>query len=277
MVGPHRLRMLETGTRRRYLPVQLVQRAIRDDVGRHHGAHLQDLTHHDVLRAGLLVECPRCRLTNFVLPDELGRRLRCERCLEIFDLPQDRPPREWAYRPAGPFAIPGYAGGAYATLLAIAALGGSRHDLTWAPSSEVEGLGELDFVLWRRPRFRLADTSAPEFVIGEAKTFDGFQEQDVRRLLGARSLLGQGWLCFATLRDELEPSERRRLRAAVRRLGGGANTAPLMVLTAHELWSRDLVEALAQRNEEFGLKSSPAAVTHVDLEALAAVTQAAYL
>ena len=248
LLGPERLRMLEEGTRRHHLAAQRVAQAIgRDGIESARGA-LWRLTTAQVLRAGLLVQCPRCRQTNFTTLQELDEQLRCERCLESFAFPADDPPRRWAYKPVGPFAVPQYAAGAYAVLLALRALEDAWWSGTWAPSMDVEGLGELDFVLWRRPRFLVRRTSLPTLVLGEAKSFDVFAERDVERMVRMRSMLGEGYVCFATLREALTPEERTRIADAAAELAvDGEEQPPVMILTATELWSDSLYAALRRQ------------------------------
>jgi hypothetical protein len=256
---------------------QRVQQAIRQDGSQDYAPVLDYLTGHHVLRAGLLLRCPRCQQTNFAPPDELADVMRCERCLERFAFPHAQPPRQWAYRPVGPFAVERYAAGAYSTLLALRALIGlGEFAATWAPSIAIDGLGELDFAIWRRRRLMMAHRDSPELVLGEAKSFDQFADRDVERLLRIRQRFGQGWLCFATLRDELAPDERGRLRQARQDLPSGGLAAPLIVLTASELWSRNLGADLRDRLAE-AKNESGAVATDGSAERLAWATQTLYL
>jgi hypothetical protein len=276
-LGPERLRLLQAGTRRRYLPQQQVLRAIRDDGAADPRPLLHQLTHHGALRSGLLLDCPRCRWTNFLVPEELGEHLRCGRCLETFDFPHERPPRQWAYKPVGPFAVPDFAAGAYATLLALRVLvSDSEYVGTWTPSMEVAGIGELDFAVWRKRRFFLGVQETPELWLGEAKSFDRFEDRDVERLLTAREALGQGWLCFTTLRDSLDAEEKQLLRAASQEIESESDATPLIVLTSLELWSRDLVTDLNRRLMDEG---SVVEAEHYELSAdrLATITQQLHL
>jgi hypothetical protein len=264
-LGPERLQLLETGTRKHHLPAQRVHRAIRDDTGEPYAGGLARLTGLGVLRAGLLLQCPRCHRNNFVPPNDLADEMRCERCLERFAFPHHDPSRTWAYRPVGPFAVEGYAAGAYSALLAVHTLvDGSTYAATWTPSVEVDGVGEVDFAMWRARRMRFVRRELPELILGEAKTFDQFKQVDVDRLLRMRARIGEGWLCFATLRETLEPEERALLQRAVDTVATPGAPAPLIVLTALEMWSRDLAGDLQARLTETGqdvsaIRASPSA------------------
>jgi hypothetical protein len=246
--GPARLEVVDIGTRRHHLAKQHVERAIRDDGVANVSRSLRELTERGVLRAGLVVTCPRCRQANFVVPQDLAEQMRCERCLEPFAFPHHAPPRDWAYRPTGPFAVPKYAAGAYATLLALRLLiGESDYAETWAPSVEIDGFGELDFVVWREPRFGLIRHGRPELVLGESKSFDRFEERDVERLVTLRTRLGQGWLCFATLREQLADDEQRTLTEAAQVLRVDDDPPPLILLTGPDMWAVNVGRHLKQR------------------------------
>ena len=86
---------------------------------------------------------------------------------------------------------------------------------------DIDGYGELDFALWRRDRFGFLAQPPPQLILGEAKSFDRFQPRDAERMLALRNRLGQGTICFATLRDDLEDEERRLLNAVTDEPGAG--------------------------------------------------------
>jgi hypothetical protein len=89
----------------------------------------------------------------------LREQLTCERCLKAFDFPQgslDFRHTPWQYRVVGPFSVPNYAGGAYATVLALRVfarnLKSGHTNLTYATGLnfgiEQEAPFEVDFTFW---------------------------------------------------------------------------------------------------------------------------------
>lgn len=205
------------------------------------GNVLRLLVQRNVLRIGLRLDCPSCETEGWFALEELATPLRCSRCLRTFAFPGDRPPnRKWAYRTQGPFALSGYAKGAYATLFALRCLG-PTHDaeMTWFPGCEIgpeNSKYELDFVAFWRSRW--ARSGPARVIIGECKTFDKFTQKEVRRFRGVARHFPETIRVFATLRQELENDERASIASLARegrRLGG--SRSPVLVLTATELLS----------------------------------------
>jgi hypothetical protein len=205
------------------------------------GNVLRSLVQRNVLRIGLHLDCPSCETEGWFALEELATPLRCGRCLRTFAFPGDRPPyKKWAYRTQGPFALSGYAKGAYATLFALRCLG-PTHDaeMTWFPGCEIGPEGskyELDFVaFWRK---RWARSGPVRVLIGECKTFDKFTQKEVSRFRDVARHFPETIRVFATLRQELEDHERAAIASLARegrRLGG--SRSPVLVLTAMELLS----------------------------------------
>ncbi len=160
--------------------------------------------------------------------------------------PAARPPAQaWAYRTQGPFSIENFAQGAYALAITLRFfLQLLRTDATWAPSLKLkanDGEFEIDFAMWCQARHR--DTFEPTFVIGECKSFnERFETRDVRRARDLAKRFPGALLVFATLRQKLEPAEKRRIaglaRTGRRRTKADKRRNPVMVLTAHELLGR---------------------------------------
>lgn len=205
------------------------------------GNLLRSLVERNVLRLGLLLPCPACGTEGWFALEELGAALRCERCLRTFRFPSDNPPKnKWAYRTLGPFAVSGYANGAYTTLLALRALGPSLDaDMTWFPGCEVgpeDSKYELDFVAFWRKRWGMG--GQVRVLMGECKTFDKFTAKEVLRFRAVAKKFPKTIRVFATLRAELEQDEKSAIAGLARegrRLGG--SRSPVLVLTATELLS----------------------------------------
>jgi len=76
----------------------------------------------NILKLGIAIQCPNCMKQNWYGLGSLRDQLTCERCLKGFDFPQGslnfrHTPCQ--YRVVGPFSVPAYASGAYATVLAL--------------------------------------------------------------------------------------------------------------------------------------------------------------
>lgn len=76
-----------------------------------------------ILRLGLSVDCPKCTNQNWYSLKAVDDQVVCERCLKPFDFPQGNLDfgKTWHYRVVGPFSVPDFAQGAYATVLALRA------------------------------------------------------------------------------------------------------------------------------------------------------------
>ncbi len=178
--------------------------------------------------------------------DQLTEELTCEHCLLSFPFPAARPPdKAWAYRTQGPSSIENYAQGAYAVAITLRFfLAMLQTEATWAPSLKLNDQSaefEIDFAMWCQARHR--DTLEPIFVIGECKSFsERFEPRDLRRARDLAKRFPGALLVFATLRQRLGTTEKRRIsglaRAGRRRTQPDKWRTPVMVLTAHELMSR---------------------------------------
>jgi hypothetical protein len=79
------------------------------------GANLDALIKANILRLGLVLECPNCRKKNWYGIDTMNEKVKCERCLKEFSFPQGSLQFEWTpwhYRVVGPFSVSNYAEGA---------------------------------------------------------------------------------------------------------------------------------------------------------------------
>jgi hypothetical protein len=230
------------------------------------------LTKHGVLQVGLKLDCPNCAQTNWYSLKQVAENLRCDRCLQPFQFPAARPPTQaWAYRTQGPFSIENYAHGAYAVAIALRFfLQLLQIEATWAPSLKLKNEQgdefEIDFAMWCQARHRVG--FEPTFVIGECKSFkEQFEPRDLRRARELAKLFPGALLVFATLREELEPAEKRRIaglaRTGRRRTQADKWRNPVLVLTAHEVMGRwgpphcwqDAGGAMAEFATRYGLRN----------------------
>ena len=223
---------------------------LQGTLGRIHDNHQLAMEQHagfltrTVLQAHMRASCPTCEQANWYPPAELANELRCRRCQRTFSFPTAPPPgrQDWGYRPIGPFAVGGYAHGAYTVALALRffllrGMTGDAH--SWTVSLEATTAGsafEVDFGVWLRPGVR--EEEPPALVLGEAKTFNRFEPSDFARAETVLRRFPRAHMVFATLRDSLTRRERRALTALARRGGREANRGRIIVLTATELCDR---------------------------------------
>ena len=86
------------------------------------GAKLDDFTKANIMRVGLSLSCPNCTKENWYSLSDVDYEITCDRCLKIFQFPQTGlkfNEGDWRYRVLGPFSVPDYADGAYATVLTL--------------------------------------------------------------------------------------------------------------------------------------------------------------
>lgn len=244
------------------------------------------LVAHHVLRQGLMVQCSLCDQENWYPLEELSPSLTCERCLQAFPFPTDQPPgrERWAYRPSGPFSTENFADGAYAVALAMRFFHQTSRisdDVTWTTSMKVEGGGiedlEFDFGLWFREDLT---ESQPQLLLGECKSFGKFEATDFERARALATAFPGCILVFATLKSELDETEREAVVAI------SADIAPpagrVIVLTANELCSSDDLMAgplylWEQKGGRFAEIAERYERGRVDLSTLAEATSELYV
>jgi hypothetical protein len=269
----------------------LDRRANEQQLGRR--VKLDDFVQAGALQLGLKVQCPNCLKENWHGLAELDTHLTCGRCLSEFSFPQGSlnfRHTPWNYRVAGPFSVPDFAGGAYATVLTLRAfaVGLSPGDVSLVFSTNLDlQIGgepaEVDFSLWYRRERGLRQWEEPCFVAGEAKSFadEAIKEQDVERLQRLATALPGTFLVVAVLKNQLSEMEKTRVAKLAswgRRSLNGRQRAPVIVLTATELFAEYHVRE--EWVKQGGLRAKlvdPAMVQLDNLETLADLTQRVYL
>jgi hypothetical protein len=208
----------------------------------------------NIFRLGLVLECPNCQKGNWFGIEALQLQLTCERCLKIFEFPQaglNFAKTPWHYRVLDPYSIPDYAGGAYATVLALRAftVGFGAHDinLTYATGLNLtvddQRPFEIDFTFWYQRRRILDLEEEPVLVFGEAKSFaaESIKEKDLSRMRKLAEKFPGAFLVFATLKDELSDAEKVAIGQLAtwgrEQLSDRRPRAPVIVLTGLELFS----------------------------------------
>lgn len=228
--------------------------AKRKAKGAHHRANLSSYIEKNVIKIGLETECHHCRAKNWHDLDEVSYRIKCIRCLKLYDFPQaeiKQHNQNWKYRVIGPFAVPDYAQGAYAALLTIrffTKFRSSRSFDTYSTALEFEHEGktfEVDFAIWSSEESGLDVYGEPRLIIGEAKSFaiDAVKESDLEQLKTSGSLIPGSFLVVSVLKESFSDDEIARLKKFVEWTRESKSYGPkhwLILLTATELFDDHL-------------------------------------
>jgi hypothetical protein len=174
--------------------------------------------------------------------------------LKGYDFPQSQLQphnKNWEYRVVGPFSIPDYGKGSYASLLALRVLSqfsASHARMTFSTATKLNFEGrevEVDFIGWHTKEMlgRERDKE-PQFFIGEAKSKgegDLIKARDLDQLKLIGEKLPGSVIVIAILRDKFTDTEIKRLEKFVvwasRPDGLGHETNSVLLLTGHELFA----------------------------------------
>jgi hypothetical protein len=148
----------------------------------------------------------------------------------------------------GPFSVPDYGRGSYASLLALRVIDRfnmTMHHLTFATSMNLAFDTfdlEVDFLAWRRDD-QIDYDEPPQFIIGEAKSGGKGQlikERNLVQLKAVAKKLPGTTIVIAVLRDHFLRSEKKLLSTFVRWCrrvdSDGEPTNSVVLLTSHELF-----------------------------------------
>jgi hypothetical protein len=209
------------------------------------------LLEREVLRVGISIKCPNCRLDPFIEADLVGARVRCHYCGEDFLIGPLVRGKEWAYRLSGLFAREGSPSGAVPTILSMGQL--SSVSLTGpvyalpAHDLKLRDLTcEADLVALEVSREGLATVA-----IGECKARGGVDQNDLQNLKLVRSAIRNSGvectLVFGVLRDSFSEQEIQMFREFAQECAGERSLAApryqslqapaLILLTNRELES----------------------------------------
>ncbi|HEY8063812.1 MAG TPA: hypothetical protein VIF40_03700 [Methylosinus sp.] len=253
------------------------------------------LVDHGAVELGLEVKCPHCSSRGWHPLNRLSNQVECTLCLRPFKFPAAdiEKSTDWAFRLAGPFVLPNYANGGYATALAIRCLAGmfdvGDRRTTWSAGLDLhfpdEQHLEADFTLWHQAT-SYSNRSVPvELMFGEAKSFgrESFLDEDVDRMRRLAERFPGAVMVFATMKNELSSDEVVRIATLAewgreRIAVGKATRAPVIVLTGVELFMGGLLHEgwLAKGGLHAKLSNSGFWRTG-DMRRLADLTQQIYL
>ena len=239
-----------------------------------HHRNFETLVERKAVELGLELKCTKCSSWTWYALNNLDHAVSCGLCLRLFPFPDDDPNTNtrsrWAYRLIGPFALPDYARGGYASALAIRffshILGRSdRSDVTWSAGQELtlaptEKI-EADFILWYQRKIMFGNDYPTDVMFGEAKSFrgdkvdgkskrpDAFESKDVERMQKLALRFPGSILVFATMKNGEELTKDEVGRIAKLALWGREfskdrqqTRAPVIVLTGTELFASFALE-----------------------------------
>lgn len=228
----------------------------------------------NAVELGLELKCSKCSSWSWLSLKQLDYKVNCSLCLREFGFPVIEPNNNdcsrWAYRLIGPFALPEYANGGYASALAVRffseIIDHQSSKVAWAPGHELKfsdgSERESDFILWYQ-RTNMFGTDYPtEIVFGEAKSFgregsqnpirvaeragntDVFKQDDITRMKDLALAFPGAVIVFATMKDasDLTNDEIARLRKLAEwgreyQKDSTRTRAPLIILTGTELFA----------------------------------------
>lgn len=197
-----------------------------------------------IFHIGLRVQCPHCIRNSWFPVKTIGETFTCPLCLNIFPAIGNIENGTWCYKTTGPFSVPGYADGAYATLLALEFF--SEHRLVTmqatpalsftAKASNKKNI-EADFALFWQDAIYGEKKNGLAF--GECKTYGQFQKKDFDRMRYLAKTFPGAIVIFVTLRKSLSTKE---IRAITRIAKFGRKywkserpINPVLILTGSEL------------------------------------------
>ena len=220
-------------------------------------SNFMTIVERQAVQLGLELKCTKCGNWSWYSIKHLDYSLSCDLCLKEFDFPISNPSdskhSKWSYRLIGPFALPDYARGGYATALSIRffseVFGIVSSSLTWSSGLELtlgESSFETDFILWIQRKQILAHDYPTEIVFGEVKSFgkDVFKASDITKMKLLAETFPGCIIVFATMKEaeEFSPEEIERIRRFA--LWGREydaqrkqQRAPVIVLTGTELFA----------------------------------------
>jgi hypothetical protein len=266
----------------------------RSNKSRFGPTELDDFVMANVFRLGLAVPCTHCQKTNWYGLDDLSTKLVCVRCLSTFPFPQgeiDPKRTPWHFRVVGPFSVPDFASGGYATALTLRllarGLGTTDVRITYATGLDLkfDQLSiEVDFVLWFQKEHMFRDSKEPVTLFGEAKSYAGeaLSKRGIDRLKAVARRFSGSFLVLSCLKDRLSKAEKDRIRGLAEwgRLpdSAGRPRAPVIILLGGDLFFEwDLRETWETRGDKFAKMIREPYIDLTHLWNLADITQAAYL
>lgn len=277
-----------------------INAAVKKDIWKNNC--FETLVKRRAVELGLELKCSKCGSWSWYSLKQLDYSLNCELCLKQFDFPiaspRDSKYSRWAYRVIGPFALPDYARGGYASSLAIrffAEIIGKRgrSEVSWSSGQELTlssgEKSEADFVLWYQRKQIFGNDYPTEIVFGEVKSFgrDAFKQNDIGKMKILAESFPGSILVFGTMKEATELSQEETAR--IRKLAEWGreynrdrkqSRAPVIMLTGTELFTAHYLNTTWKEkggNHKRLIEPAWVSVRLNNLRMLADLTQQLYL
>ena len=261
----------------------------RKAAGSHNMVKLSHYIERNVIKVGIESECDHCGAKNWHGLDEVSYNLRCLRCLKDYKFPQGnlkQHNKNWRYRVIGPFAVPDYAQGAYASLLTIrffTKMIGHDAPSSYSTALEIEGeeqKTEIDFAIWVPEERGFNINGEPRLIIGEAKSFgeDVIKDDDLEKLKKSANVIPDSIIVISVLKESFSEAEKQRLKEFVLWARETVNYRPkhwVILLTGTELFNEFLEQTWKDLGEPYSTHANYHSTKY--LEQLSDATQSIYL
>lgn len=277
---------------------QKIKDAVGEGIWRY--KEFETLVDRHAVELGLELKCAKCGSWGWHSIKQLDYSLTCDLCSQQFDFPITNPCSsqycKWAYRVIGPFALPDYAKGGYASALAIRIFSDvigrmDRVGVTWSTGQELTLSNgkkvESDFILWYQRKQMLGTDYPTEIVFGETKSFgkDVFKDENINNAKLLAKVFPGAVLVFATMKEEDDISKKeiswlRKLAEWGREYDKEKDQtrAPVIILTGTELFvSHSIEDSWKEKGGKHAQIISPGRMRIENLRVLADLTQQLYL
>lgn len=199
-----------------------------------------------VFNVGLRVQCPNCIRNTWFPISKIENELTCPLCLTSFQSTGNVDGGKWCYKTSGPFSVPHYADGAYATLLSLSFFDDYKLNtlqatpvLSFTAKSSSNKTLEADFALFWEDSIYGEKKSG--LVFGECKTYGQFQKKDFVRMRYLAKTFPGSIIVFSTLRKNLTKREIKEItsiaKAGRKYWKNDRPINPVLILTSTELFS----------------------------------------
>jgi hypothetical protein len=199
-----------------------------------------------VFHVGLRLQCPNCARNSWYPVEQMDTSFKCPLCLTVFPAIGNIENGQWRYKTTGPFSVPGFADGAYATLLALEFFADrkltsieSTRALSFTATRQDGKTIEADFaVFWQD---RMFGENIDGVAFGECKTYGQFQKKDFDRMRFLAKTFPGSVIAFCTLRKKITSREIKAITRIAKRgrkhWKNDRPVNPVLILTANEILS----------------------------------------
>jgi hypothetical protein len=245
----------------------------------------QQITDKRILELGFDLQCPVCTQRNWYALSEMDSKLKCYKCLTIFNVPIYKPQNiNMAYKANGPFSLPNYSYGSYTVLLTHTFFA----DTMDRPSTPMFSFNisndiskyemEVDIGLFfQETRFSVTENY---LALAECKSFNNFELKDIKKMKKIGETFASSILVFSTLKKQLSQNEKRLIKSLVLANQKKQNKSlpynHILILTGNELFSHERPPYCWSKEIEEKYKKNHYSLIH-NIIGLCVATQEIYL